>query len=119
MATPLPRLFHSERQQGARLVGRSGAARAARRGRYGREWGGGEKRQRAGSLVFPIGLVSIPTPLRARPQAPKVNRAPTFEVTTVSGILRRAAAMKFAPEQCMGSSTSGFSAFSSSTVCSM
>ena len=48
-----------------------------------------------------------------------MNRAPTLLVTNLSGIRRCIARMKFAPEQCIGTTTSGLSASSSVIVCSI
>ncbi len=50
---------------------------------------------------------------------PKVKRLPRFEGTMRSGMRRRIASTKLAPVQCMGTTTSGFSASSASTVCAM
>lgn len=49
---------------------------------------------------------------------PNVKRLPVFQSTSCSGISARTRAMKFRPVQCIGTTTSGASPFSSAIVCS-
>ena len=55
----------------------------------------------------------------ALPHTPNVKRVPTLVVTNWFGMRRRMVSIKSAPEQCIGMTTSGLSASSSVTVCSI